>query len=106
MVPLPGEQSLQANVRDLSPSPWPHVPYALAKPMTCCSQTLVCFQDAWDVPSAHNDFSLSFQPSELLLIPQSQAHTAPPFPGGQNLLFHATQPRGCRHELMRRIGTQ
>lgn len=44
MVPLPGEQSLQANVRDLSPSPWPHVPYALAKPMTCCSQTLVSFR--------------------------------------------------------------
>lgn len=28
--------------------------------------------------------SLSFQPSELLLIPQSPAYVAPPLPDGEN----------------------
>lgn len=51
-------------------------------------------------------FLSSFQPSELLLIPQSPAHMAPPSVDGEtrperasDLLLHATQSSGCRHEI-------
>lgn len=76
----------------------------LRSPNTCmCSE---CHTSVWAVLPPTMSFCSPFQPSELLLMPQSPAPMALPFADEEtrpqrvvNLLYQATQPYGCGHRI-------